>query len=128
MHNALSDPAIPKVGVGANKDAQHLARWCGIKDRDYIGYFFWGIRDTEEEGDECVQDKTLLTMCEQVFQHSASVIVVKAYVFPSLLAVPSNKQVDGNWVFRFAFFIFALQFLDSTASIWANRDHQDCPS
>jgi hypothetical protein len=65
----LSDPAIPKVGVDANEDAQHLARWCGIKDRDYIGYFFWGIRDTEEEGDDCVKGKTLLTMCKQVFQH-----------------------------------------------------------
>jgi hypothetical protein len=41
---------------------------------------------------------------------SASSIVVKAYVFPSLLAVSSQEHVDRNWLFRFPFFIFVLQF------------------
>jgi hypothetical protein len=68
LQSLLADPAILKVGVGASKDAQHFAAWCGIEDRDCIGYFFSGIVDIEEEVDERVQRKNLVIMCEQVLQ------------------------------------------------------------
>jgi La domain/3'-5' exonuclease len=62
----LADPTILKVGVGASKDVQHLARWWGIDDMKYIDHFFSGIVDIEEEVDENVSGKSLQEMSDLV--------------------------------------------------------------
>lgn len=62
----LADPNILKVGVGASKDAYHLAAWWGVDDREHTGHFFSGITDLE--GEDGFQDKSLAEICEAVLE------------------------------------------------------------
>lgn len=68
----LADSTILKVGVSASFDVQHLARWWSIDDKKYIGHFFSGIVDIEEELDENVNGKSLQEMAELVMQRRLS--------------------------------------------------------
>ena len=67
----LSDASILKVGVGANKDANHLAAWWGITDRSYVGDFIAGTIDLEDEVEEqnesaTFKERSLAQLCETV--------------------------------------------------------------
>eukprot|EP00977_Amphora_coffeiformis_P005498 scaffold1168_cov167-Amphora_coffeaeformis.AAC.31 len=71
--NLLSDASILKVGVGAPKDAIHLAAWWGITDRDYVGDFIAGAIDLADEVDDDDErgeskEKSLASLCEAVLE------------------------------------------------------------
>ncbi len=60
----LADHKILKIGVGASKDVNHLAKWWGINDRKFIDYYFAGIIDLEYEGN--TKDTSLAEMCKSI--------------------------------------------------------------
>ena len=62
----LSSPDIFKVGAGVTRDAQHLAAWWGISDKDHVEYYLSGMLDLESEWDDRVNEKRLQDMCESV--------------------------------------------------------------
>lgn len=71
LMDILADASILKVGVGATKDAKHLAAWWGITDRDYVGDFISGVVDIDGEIDDASFEATemnLAKLCETVLE------------------------------------------------------------
>jgi 3'-5' exonuclease/La domain len=68
----LSDSSVLKVGVGATKDAENLARWWNVHDKKDMVHFFSGFVDLESEFDERANGKSLQQMCETVLNRRLS--------------------------------------------------------
>jgi hypothetical protein len=64
----LSDSSILKVGVGSTADAEHLASWWGINDKDYVSDYIAGVVELSDEIEDELFDREagLVGLCEQI--------------------------------------------------------------
>uniref|UniRef100_A0A7S4J1T0 HTH La-type RNA-binding domain-containing protein n=1 Tax=Odontella aurita TaxID=265563 RepID=A0A7S4J1T0_9STRA len=66
----LSDHQILKVGPAVSKDAKNLANWWGITESNYVGYYFSGLADLDNELDSRLTGKSLQDMCADVLERN----------------------------------------------------------